>query len=146
MVIEAEKKADPLLVELVDLINQIEPYVEVPFTVTTAGGIVTGRLISSSSWWQRQGENIELTALQPLGEKYKSISADLAAIRDSRTKASEQDLIVQWILPEHIHMVNARYVFGNSLVPETKDLLWRGRLCEVVGWSFGEMTNTPSSA
>lgn len=140
MAIEAEMKADPQLVELIDLINQIEANVEIPFTVTTSGGVVTGRLISATSWWQRQGENIESTALQPLGEKYKGISNDLAAIRDSRVKASEQDLIVQWTLPSHIHMVSARYVFSNSLLPDTKNLLWRGKLSEVVGWSFGEMT------
>lgn len=93
-------------------------------TLSVAGGVITGQLVSARGWFRRvqaellaAGPNHETTGLESLVEH-------LEGLRDP-------DAIVR-----NVHLINAQWMTSSALLP-ANGCLWRGRLSQVSGWALG---------
>jgi hypothetical protein len=107
-----------------------------PITLNIPGTVLYGYLVSPSAWRTRWVERIG--AMQAEGNGI----GDLTFLPDSVRSVVGQVLKEEGIevpepgLPRWLHMVDVRMVTGamNTLVDVP---LWRGRVEDVAGWSFG---------
>lgn len=113
---------------------------EVGITLLASGGVVTGNLVSAAKWWHLHAELFASNSMTALAEMYEDLSSGSRvdqAVPDSRLEGDDAPTT---LLPAHIHLINARYMFGTSMIPTPPEgMLWRGRLSEISGWSLGMM-------
>jgi hypothetical protein len=128
--------ADWFLQSLVNKADQSD--LEVGITLQVSGMLVSGSLVSGrkyfegfaadfSSWFANDPGAVESIkkSFSSYGETYK---ADTETYDDSPP-------------PQYIHLKNAR--FFNTVgdpIPANKGVWWRGRLCEVGGFSLGSLS------
>lgn len=128
---------DWLLEEAVELANKIEGF-SLAITLAVPGGVVTGTLIGAKEYYTRYGalwgEGLGGEAGRTVEEHWVQFGKDTHELF-----ASEHPETSPLPPPQYIHLRDARYVIGTSIVPDTAGLLWRGRLSEVVGFSLGTL-------
>lgn len=96
-------------------------------TLWVPGAVVSGKLVGVNHWLNTLVENLD--------EKLAGLPAALhrqLLLPDER----DEDEGVTW---SYIHLVDARIFVGTEAVP-TSGCMWRGRLSEVAGWSFGQFS------
>lgn len=123
--------SDWALVELVRMVNVNK--VSIGVTLTIGGALISGVLISGKEFFDKMEQKFSSTNPEDgslakyLADYHKQISDEVYA--DSQ-------------LPPNtifIHLDKAKQYFGQTAVP-TVGTLWRGRLCDVSGFSIGELS------
>ncbi|MFD9591960.1 hypothetical protein ACFWA9_04270 [Kitasatospora sp. NPDC059973] len=125
---------------------------EVSITLTTTGGVVTGRLVSGTKWAELNIELLKeangdvaglnqfydfyLKKLTGEAEEIKTIHSSLDSVK---VPDDYREAIASVSRPAYIHLQDARILGPSGLVPSGPAAPWRGRLAEVVGWSLGEI-------
>lgn len=115
-------------------------------TLAVSGTIVTGVLTSRSKWRDELGQTMrqgfEAGVLSQLDEEYPDDLADrfvasMIGHEEELVDPDEDQNTTILELPRFIHLSNAYYVTPSGFVPATKNMLWRGKLSSVDGWSHG---------
>lgn len=110
--------------------------VKMPVTLTVAGQLISGRIVSGRVFFQHVQDDV------------------VSRMTDGETKGHVTDLVNQYFTaypsgealpgggsPAYIHLVGARYFApGVHPIPTGKPGLWRGRLADVSGFQFGELS------
>ncbi|GEM_PF-6040307 len=130
--------SDSQLVALVALADASEDFA-LDVTLTLPGGVICGNLIGYSTWLRKQA-----ALLQPSGHsRYIDYLNKLADLVQENQKNSSVDPLNDPryendpTVPLCIHLADAFYVHPTVTIPANEDLLWRGRISEVSGWSTG---------
>lgn len=121
-------------------------------TLTTAGGIVTGKLISGAEWAKLNLEIVRNFASDEASvakyfeiyqEKLTQAADEKKAAQDAFNGAEIADdyheAIATVAAPTFIHLDDARVLGPSGIIPTGKAVPWRGRLSEVAGWAIGEI-------
>jgi hypothetical protein len=127
---------DWVLEDFVRLAGRVDGF-GIGVTLVVAGAVITGTLIGFREYFREYGkqwakalgggENARFAE-----ERWSKVGEDdLAALEHAATPRFS-----------YVHLKNARFVTGTMLVPTKGGMLWRGRLSEVSGFSFGGLTNT----
>jgi hypothetical protein len=117
-----ERGGDPLLSLFARLVSDTDA--EIHVTLAVGGGVVTGALISQVKWMRLSAESMNATVPgsgvipDELGKMLLSETPDGAPA-------------------EYLHLRDARYLSPTGMMPERPQMLWRGRISEVAGWSWG---------
>jgi hypothetical protein len=107
-------------------------------TLTIHGLLISGNIISFQKYLEGIAQGFEsATGNQKIGqilaESYRNASQEYLKIR--------KDEGLEELPPRlYIHLSNAKFIFGNTIVPTETGVYWRGRLEEVDGFSFGAMS------
>ncbi|MEE6178302.1 hypothetical protein [Mycobacterium sp. 050134] len=130
---EAALPFDPELVRLVQFINAVDT-AEVGLTLHVKGCVVSGMLISAARYYRLlvdefSGPNHNGEGAAAFADFYRPALEKVEEAIASQTLEKRPDL------PRHIHFRRAQTVI-NGQGSFTRSL-WRGRLTEVDGWSFG---------
>lgn len=128
---------DWLLALLVDHLN--EHGGEIPITLTTPGGVLTGTLIGVREYLKRYGTDLAsvfpsranaiLDTFDAAGEE----SANSVRRHKEKVRAGE----TEFESPRYLHLRDAQYLTGNLHSTARDTVLWRGRLVDVSGFSLG---------
>jgi hypothetical protein len=130
---------DSVLATYVSLMDQLVEPVDpgTPLTLTVGGLVVVGELIPQWQWFAEVSElnDHEDAFYVGVAEQVKEQS-DLAhaavKIRDIGGEVTHRQFQALSAPTKYIHLRNARIGGGGSR-------LWRGRLCDVYGWSPGRI-------
>jgi hypothetical protein len=117
-----DRGGDPLLALFARLVNDTDA--EIHVTVAVGGGVVTGGLISQVKWMRLSAETMNATV-----PGSGVIPDELAKMLVSGTTGGTPY--------EYLHLKDARYISPTGMMPERPQMLWRGRISEVTGWSWG---------
>lgn len=123
--------ADWALVGLVNFVNANK--VSIGVTLTVGGALISGSLISGKEFFDK------------IAEKFNQLNPEKGSLAEYLAKYHSQiseEVYVDGDLPINtvfIHLDNARQYFGKESIP-TVGTLWRGRLCDISGFSIGELT------
>ena len=118
------------LADIVSIVNKAN--ISIDITLTVGGTLLSGRLISGKEYFEAVAErfNNDSPAENTVGNFFAEFMNDVAknmygeGVDASRTA--------------FIHLANAQHFSGVTPIP-TKGTYWRGRLCEVSGYSFGSL-------
>jgi hypothetical protein len=113
---------DPLLSLFASLVSDTDA--EIHVTLAVAGGVVTGALISQVKWMRLSAETMNATV-----PGSGVIPDELARMLVTETSEGTPH--------EYLHLKDARYIGPTGMIPERPQMLWRGRISEVAGWSWG---------
>jgi hypothetical protein len=117
-----DRGGDPLLSLFARLVNDTDA--EIHVTLAVGGGVVTGALISREKWMKHSAETMNAT-VPGSGVIPDELGRMLEAEASERTPY------------EYLHLKDARYLSPTGTMPERPRMLWRGRISEVAGWSWG---------
>jgi hypothetical protein len=98
-----------------------------PITLVTAGGLVSGQLVPHAAW----AEQMQLLGAEAEGglpEATRVVAEPFALAHEFDLEDEEFD---------RIHLIDTVLMFGAGAHPG--GVAWRGRLKDVVGWSFGKL-------
>jgi hypothetical protein len=134
---------DTVLLLMVDSINNLtEPIKDgSPINLFVRGLLLSGQIIPDWQWFEEQA------SLNPGGcpetmiaEILKDKRNRVRALRDrGPTELTPDEHEEALASPAFIHLKNCR-VFLPQPVPSSGDLYWRGRLADISGWSYGQLT------
>lgn len=117
---------------------------QMALTVSVAGGVVSGTLISTSAYYRTLADQFASaeggTDMDELfAEAFRGIIDD--ARRASKAAHDEwADGAGREPALEYLHMTDARYVSGSAFLPHGRQgVLWRCRAADVSGWSLGDL-------
>lgn len=97
-------------------------------TLVVAGGVIAGTVISAKTYVEEFANSF--SDAWPGGQN-EDVRAGLAVWGEPGSESIHEDFI---------HLKDARYVFGQELVPNGLDgLLWRGSLDSISGYSLGAL-------
>lgn len=113
---------DPLLSLFARLVSDTDA--EIHVTLAVGGGVVTGALISHMKWMRLSAETMNAT-VPGSGVIPDELAKMLVAQASEGTPH------------EYLHLKDARYMSPTGMMPERPQMLWRGRISEVAGWSWG---------
>ncbi len=136
---------DPELVRLVQFINAVDG-AEAGLTLHVKGCVVSGVLISVAQYFRMLVEEFTEPD-RPGAQSNPEVAASLAKFYRPALEKVERGLEESRAgealpeLPRHIHFRHAQTLVGGQ-APMTMSL-WRGRLAEVDGWSFGSLGTAP---
>ncbi|GLX10678.1 hypothetical protein [Microbispora sp. NBRC 16548] len=158
MVTLQDKKSDPALAALVDIVNSLkDPADAGPGVVLTVGGLViSGEVIPNWLWSQavqeahrearfKLGENVRREAqgweilFENLRDQFVSRRDEIDATREILDNLPEryQTAILETDETTYIHLKDAKvYSPGQGPFP-ANGMYWRGQLSAITGWSFG---------
>lgn len=101
-------------------------------TLNVKGTIVSGILITEEEYFKGITQE---TANADNGELFAQV---LSEIDNFMKEATPEKKI---LLSKFIHLKNAKYFFsGADPIPSNRGIYWRGRLSEVDGFSFGNLS------
>lgn len=128
-------ETDWLLQSLVSTAN--EAGLQIGITLQVSGMLVSGILISGKQYFE--GFSNELSAFfikNP--EEANAIKASFSAFDEIYDQRNEE--APDRFDPQYIHLKDARYfnTAGNP-IPGNRGLWWRGRICEVGGFTLGNL-------
>lgn len=134
---ESVPTVDQVLQFLVAAINQSDASAGIDLTLTVGGTLVTGTLVSVPEWMRRLSATCaRSTPESGLDVVFSEIADDAEAAR----AANPDDLDSV----RHIHLADCvHYVGGETRLPTDGRALWRGRLSQVDGWTFGRLGERP---
>lgn len=125
---DEEPAKDWLLAMLVGLANDIG--LEISITVIADGATISGRLVSMQQWLHLNAARLpQGEVAQVMAENFRELAESLVTKTDATDEATE--------MPSFVHLAGAQLVTGKTLVPNDANLLWRGRLSHISGWSLG---------
>lgn len=122
-------KPDFMLAWLVNAANQGDIR-SLGLTVSCQGTVVTGNMVSRGTYWSTVKERMEKKAGEKAGG-FASALEDLSGA-ESRAEAATPET------PQHLHLVDARVLFGGSVWPEDGDVPWKCRLESIDAWAIGK--------
>lgn len=122
------EKMDPILVNMVDGTNK-GMIKDLGITLNIKGIIVSGILISYKEYY------VELENM--CKDRLDFILKELKQFIEKKDKEEN------YSLPQLIHLKNAKYFLDSSKSLPEKMFLWRGKLSEVDGFSFGNIKEMP---
>lgn len=143
-----QQSADYLLRILVDVVNRGRLSFDI--TVTVGGKLVSGHLVSAATWFDGVASLIDIQG----GEGGVALSIPFRQLRDdyrvhgmlsgleweikadSESEEGTKPVGSSDSLPVFIHLKDAAIWHGST---DLRVGYWRGRLCEVQGWSLGRM-------
>jgi hypothetical protein len=117
-----DRGGDPLLSLFARLVS--DTAAEIHVTLAVGGGVVTGALISQVKWMRLSAETMNATV-----PGSGVIPDELRKRLASETSEGSRH--------EYLHLKDARYISPTGTMPERPQMLWRGRISEVAGWSWG---------
>jgi hypothetical protein len=116
--------SDWVLREIVNLAN--ESHMEMGMTLTTPSGLISGTLISMTSY------------LDELDKDLGRAMGDASSLRSLFDGVREQ-LPLMKNYPNNLHLKNAIFFLGgNQRIPGNGGVLWRGKISDVTGYTFGQ--------
>jgi len=133
-------QTDCLLQLLVSLVNNPNPEVnlEIGVTLQVSGMLVSGDLVSADVYLEGFISDFTDT-LENNPEVTKSIERGFSRLHE----VYEQKLNMPTVelQPQYIHLKGARFfnTVGNP-IPANRGVWWRGRICEVGGFSLGSLS------
>ncbi len=130
---------DLFLNSLIKYINTapVEMNIKLGITLCVQGSIITGLLISEKAYFE--GLSNEINAFHPFKEDFERLLAPFQVLGTSLPgNQGEQNKLTDI---EFIHLKNAKFFLGTSLVPNNKGTYWRGRLSRVDGFSLGQLSS-----
>jgi hypothetical protein len=129
----ASLSVDPMLEMLVSSAEELD--FSLGITLTIHGLLISGNIISLQKYLEGIAQGLEsATGNQKIGQILAE-SIRNASQEDSETRR-EQGL--EELPPrQYIHLSDARFRFGTSVVPPETGVYWRGRLDEVDGFFLG---------
>ncbi len=126
------------------LLHAAERDVRIGLTVIVDGLVVSGTLVGSVAYCRALADQFVADAGgtgmdEEFAESFHELVDDAyAAAHGDRRHPSDPDAYDQAV--QFIHLVDARYVNGSEILPHgRRGVLWRGRACDVTGWSLGEL-------
>lgn len=130
-------KSDWLLALIVDHLN--ENGGEIPITLTTPGGVVSGTLIGVKEYLKRTGSDLadvfpsRSDAILETFDAASKESVDSVRRHKEQVRAGE----TEFEAPHFLHLRDAHYLTGHPRSTSRPPMLWRGRLDGVSGFSLG---------
>ena len=129
----ASLSVDPMLKTFVRLAE--EQNLSLGVTLTIHGLLISGNIISYQRYIEGIAQGFEsATGNQEIGqilaESYRNVSQEYLKIR-------KEEGLEELPYLQYIHLFDARFRFGNSVVPPETGVYWRGRLDEVDGFFLG---------
>lgn len=115
---------------------------ESPITLLVNGSIITGKLIGVSEYFDIYANELpyvantqeELKYISQMKEAYSEVGKETAKeIKENYN--TNKAIAIRNI--NYIHLKEARFVIENSLVPRRNPFLWRGKISDVNGFTFG---------
>ena len=113
---------------------------EMGITLQVGGMLVSGDLVAVNTYFDGIGEEFsssstfvnDLEAAKSIKDSFSTLGARL--IQTDETEDEQ-------LLPQFIHLKNARFFHtsGNP-IPSNRGVFWRGRICEVGGFSLGSLS------
>lgn len=116
-----DRGGDPLLSLFARLVSDTDA--EIHMTLAVGGGVVTGALISQVKWLRLSAETMNATV-----PGSGVIPDELGKMVTETAKGTPH---------EYLHLKDARYISPTGAMPERPQMLWRGRISQVAGWSWG---------
>lgn len=101
---------------------------EFSMTLNVPGGVVSGNVIGISEWLERVA-----TLLEPHSDDF---AGAFRHIKDDHAERTRDD---DGPAPKFIHLDGAHWIDSSGTTPEGDGVLWRGRISDIAGWSFGKV-------
>jgi hypothetical protein len=130
---------DTVLQLMVGSINNLSEPIEdgSPINLFVQGILLSGQIITD--WqWQATGSSLEAMIAGILKEKRDRVRRLRGRVLAELTPEEHEEALAA---PAFIHLKNCR-VFMPQPVPSSGDLYWRGRLSDISGWSYGQLTRS----
>jgi hypothetical protein len=121
---------DNKLMVLVSVVETSERPTNIGITLTVPGGVITGLLASHTAWVDHMKLLAEASG-GALTQVIEALGSNFAGPGELELDEEEFD---------RIHLIEARFVLGGSLMPSPPGFAWRGRLKDVSGWSIGSLS------
>lgn len=133
---EASLSVDLMLETFVCLAEEQD--VSLGVTLTIHGLLISGNIISLQKYLEGIAQGFESTTSnqkigQIIAESYLNATQEYLKIR---TDGGLEELPPRL----YIHLSDANFIFGNTIVPTETGVYWRGRLEKVDGFSLGAMS------
>jgi hypothetical protein len=115
--------------------------VEMTLTLTSAGLVVTGLLVSQRKWMDLLVANAGRADSSPGAVEFiEAIRTGMEEVMEaSDVKDEDQDGPPQRY--RYVHLAEAQIWLGNTPAPD-RGTLWRGRIDLISGWALGAMTRS----
>ncbi|MEU4242838.1 hypothetical protein [Actinoplanes sp. NPDC026619] len=118
----------------------IKPQDGVPLTLTVHGLLVSGDLIPQWQWFAEVSEMDDYedafyTGMAEHMKEQSDLAHDAIRARDTGAEVSHRQMAALLAPTKYIHLRKARIYSPDSKPGEGR--LWRGRLCDVSGWTPG---------
>ena len=136
---------DWLLTGLVDSVNRAG--FSFGITLNIPGALVSGWVVSGNEYFHGIADVLEQAGGQAFAEVMRQVAVQRypmfqAGFDDSEPDADDAggvtDLQRMESQPvEYIHLRDARFFYGGNAIPGNQGVWWRGRLSEVVGFTYG---------
>jgi hypothetical protein len=112
----------------------------VPLSLTVHGLLVTGELIPQWQWFlevseMNDHEDAFYTGMAEHMKEQSDLAHDAIKLRDSGGEVTQRQHNAVMALTRYIHLRKSR-IYSPSAEPG-EGRLWRGRLCDVSGWTPG---------
>lgn len=144
-------QGDPDLVSLVQLANAFG--LEQSVVLTLPGQVVAGTLVGGKSFFEElarsvQGEDPDETMRGALAAKYRRRGKDFeewgvgSSLGDLDPDGPEGKDLAPLPGTDYLHLRDASVVTWPASGQRLP--LWRGRVADIVGWTVGELLDTPS--
>ena len=135
---------DWLLTGLVDSVNRAG--FSFGITLNIAGALVSGWIVSGNEYFHGIADVLEQAGGDVFAEVIREVAVQRfpmfqATFDDSvpdSDPASESELQRTEVQPiEYIHLRDARFFYGGNAIPGNQGVWWRGRLSQVIGFTYG---------
>ena len=124
---------DVLLTLLVTIVNQQSW--EIGITLFVQGSIISGLLIGENMYFEGLSNEIP----EPFTEGFQALFTLVKSLNTNSPGNQEEQRELKNI--EFIHLKDAKFYSGNSLVPNNRGVYWRGRLSRVDGFYLGQLSS-----
>ena len=113
----------------------------VPLSLTVHGLLVSGELIPQWQWFaevseMNNHEDAFYTGMAEHVREQSDLAHDAIKLRDTGGEVTHRQNTALMAPTRYIHLRNARIHSPDHVTTET--CLWRGRLCDVSGWTPGD--------
>lgn len=140
--IQLSSDADVLLMLLIDVAEGVVGKATLNITLFVQGLIVTGVLIGEKAYFEGIYNEMNVFVSDSEQEREKDAQTFFAHYQSLSLKLSgnqgEESQLKNF---EYIHLKNAQFYAGNSLIPTNKKPYWRGNLSRVDGFCLGNLTD-----
>jgi hypothetical protein len=112
-----------------------------PLSLTVHGLLVSGELIPQWQWFAEVSESTDnedafYTGMAEHMREQSDLAHDAIKLHDTGGEVTHRQYVALMAPTRYIHLRNTRIHAPEQTVG--KSCLWRGRLCDVSGWSPGE--------
>ncbi|OEC32736.1 hypothetical protein A7D25_22540 [Pseudomonas sp. 21C1] len=125
------RTTDWFLQDQVKLVNKFKFSMDI--TIFTAGGTITGQLISAEEYFRLYAESFSEAfpeeQRQEIREAYEAKGRVLSQETDDEGAPS----------PQFLHLKSARLCSPSGQIPSAPGVLWRGTIASTSGFSLGEL-------